>query len=71
MLAAQGWAPGAGLGKDKSGRSEAIEVKMRIEKRGLGAKGAEIAVEEGTSEGGNEDWRKKGRVRRFDEMKGW
>jgi hypothetical protein len=68
MMAAQGYVPGAGLGKDKRGRSEAIEVKMRVEKRGLGAKGAEAPVPE---QEGNEDWRKKGRTRRFDEMKGW
>jgi hypothetical protein len=66
MMAAQGWAPGGGLGKDKDGRSTALDVKMRVEKRGLGAQGAEVAVEEG-----NEDWRKKGRTRRFDEVREW
>lgn len=64
MLAAQGWAPGSGLGKDQSGRSEAIEVKMRVEKRGLGAWGAE-AVKEDI----NEDWRKRAKQRRFEELK--
>lgn len=64
MLAAQGWAPGSGLGKDQSGRSEAIEVKMRVEKRGLGARGAE-AVKEDV----NEDWRKRAKQRRFEEWK--
>lgn len=64
MLAAQGWAPGSGLGKDQTGRSEAIEVKMRVEKRGLGAWGAE-AVKEDV----NEDWRKRAKQRRFEELK--
>jgi hypothetical protein len=68
MMAAQGYVAGSGLGKDKSGRSEAIEVKMRVEKRGLGAQGAEAPVKD---EDDNADWRKKGRSRRFDEMKGW
>lgn len=68
MMAAQGYTPGAGLGKDRNGRSEAIEVKMRVEKRGLGAKGAEVPVEDGDKEA---DWRKKGRTRRFDEVKEW
>lgn len=68
MLAAQGWAPGSGLGKDRDGRSEAVEVKMRVEKRGLGAKGAEIPVEDSNGEG---DWRKKGKSRRFDEVREW
>lgn len=66
MLAAQGWAPGAGLGKDQSGRSEAVEVKMRVEKRGLGAQGAEASA---PSEDVNEDWRKKAKQRRFEQMK--
>jgi hypothetical protein len=64
MLTAQGWAPGAGLGKDRSGISEAIEVKMRVEKRGLGAWGAE-AVKEDI----NEDWRKRAKQRRYEELK--
>jgi hypothetical protein len=71
MMAAQGYTPGAGLGKDKNGRSEAIEVKMRVEKRGLGAKGAEVAVEDRQDGGKEGDWRKKGRTRRFDEVKEW
>lgn len=65
MMAAQGWAPGSGLGKGQSGRSEAIEVKMRVEKRGLGAHGAEAPPEDV-----NEDWRKRAKVRRFEEMRG-
>ena len=68
MMAAQGWAPGSGLGKDRDGRSEAVEVKMRVEKRGLGAKGAELPVEESSGEG---DWRKKGKSRRFEEVREW
>jgi hypothetical protein len=68
MMAAQGWAPGSGLGKDRDGRSEAVEVKMRVEKRGLGAKGAELPVEESIGEG---DWRKKGKSRRFEEVREW
>jgi len=68
MMAAQGWAPGSGLGKDRDGRSEAVEVKMRVEKRGLGAKGAEVPVEESSGEG---DWRKKGKSRRFEEVREW
>jgi hypothetical protein len=71
IMAAQGYIPGAGLGKDKNGRSEAIEVKMRVEKRGLGAKGAEVAVEDRQDGGKEGDWRRKGRTRRFDEVKEW
>lgn len=71
MMAAQGYTPGAGLGKNKNGRSEAIEVKMRVEKRGLGAKGAELPVEDRQDGGKEGDWRKKGRTRRFDEVKEW
>jgi len=68
MMAAQGWAPGSGLGKGRDGRSEAVEVKMRVEKRGLGAKGAEVPAEESGAEG---DWRKKGKSRRFEEVREW
>jgi hypothetical protein len=68
MMAAQGWAPGSGLGKDRDGRSQAVEVKMRVEKRGLGAKGAEAPTEESSGEG---DWRKKGKSRRFEEVREW
>jgi hypothetical protein len=68
IMAAQGWAPGSGLGKDRDGRSEAVEVKLRVEKRGLGAKGAEVPIEESNGEG---DWRKKGRSRRFEEVREW
>lgn len=68
MMVAQGWAPGSGLGKGRDGRSEAVEVKMRVEKRGLGAKGAEVPVEESDAEG---DWRKKGKSRRFEEVREW
>jgi hypothetical protein len=71
MMAAQGYTPGAGLGKERNGRSEAIEVKMRVEKRGLGAKGAEVPVEDRQDGGKEGDWRKKGRTRRFDEVKEW
>jgi hypothetical protein len=67
IMVAQGWAPGSGLGKDRDGRSEAVEVKMRVEKRGLGAQGAEKPIEEG----GEGDWRKKGRSRRFEEVREW
>jgi len=65
MMAAQGWAPGSGLGKDRDGRSEAVAVRLRVEKRGLGAQGAEKPIEE-EDEG---DWRKKGRSRRFEEVR--
>jgi len=68
MMAAQGWAPGSGLGKGRDGRSEAVEVKMRVEKRGLGAKGAEVPAEESGAEG---DWRKTGKSRRFEEVREW
>jgi len=68
MMAAQGWAPGSGLGKGRDGRSEAVEVKMRVEKRGLGAKGAEVPAEENGAEG---DWRKTGKSRRFEEVREW
>jgi len=64
-MAAQGWAPGSGLGKDRDGRSEAVAVRLRVEKRGLGAQGAEKPIEE-EDEG---DWRKKGRSRRFEEVR--
>jgi hypothetical protein len=39
-----------------------------VEKRGLGAKGAELPVEESSGEG---DWRKKGKSRRFEEVREW
>jgi len=53
------------LGKDGSGRSEPIETKMRVEKRGLGAVQSEAVRDDG---GG--DWRARGKMRRYDELKG-
>lgn len=69
MLAAQGWAPGSGLGRDQAGRSEAIEVRMRVEKRGLGAQGGEASIPRPGGEEGNEDWRKRAKMRRFEQMR--
>ncbi|RXK41805.1 hypothetical protein M231_00804 [Tremella mesenterica] len=66
MLASQGWKPGTGLGKDGSGRSTPIEVELRAEKRGLGAKGAIVA----TDVEGEGDWRIQAKRRRYDELKG-
>lgn len=58
MLAAQGWTPGTGLGKDRSGRAAPIEVEMRTERTGLGIKG--YKQEEG-------DWRQRGKQRRYED----
>ncbi|EIW71573.1 hypothetical protein TREMEDRAFT_67844 [Tremella mesenterica DSM 1558] len=66
MLASQGWKPGTGLGKDGSGRSTPIEVELRAEKRGLGAKGAIVM----TDVEGEGDWRLQAKRRRYDELKG-
>ena len=52
LLAAQGWTPGTGLGKDKSGRSEPVQVEQRDGRRGLGTEG---------------DWRERGKQRRYDD----
>lgn len=58
MLAAQGWTPGTGLGKDRSGRAEPIQVELRTERTGLGIKGSK--PEEG-------DWRQRGKARRYED----
>lgn len=63
MLAKQGWAPGRGLGKDGSGRAEALEPVMRSERAGLGARG-ELA----DTAGG--DWKTRAKERRWGEAGG-
>lgn len=52
LLAAQGWTPGTGLGKDQSGRSEPIQVEQRDGRRGLGT---------------DADWKARGKQRRYDD----
>ena len=37
ILAARGWQDGDGLGRDKSGRSEALKVKLKFDKAGVRA----------------------------------
>lgn len=53
LLAAQGWTPGSGLGKDGSGRVDPIQVGMR------GREGLGTQVEE--------DWRQRGKQRRYED----
>lgn len=62
LLASQGWTPGAGLGRNGDGRSQAIEVEVRTEKRGLGAQGAKAVVDVGEG-----NWKQRGKQRRWDE----
>lgn len=52
LLAAHGWTPGTGLGKDGSGRAEPLNVEQRVQRSGLG-----------TSEELN--WRQRGKQRRY------
>lgn len=58
LLANQGWTPGAGLGRNGSGRSEPVQVQVRTENRGLGAEGSKAVMDVGEG-----DWRKRGKHR--------
>ncbi|KAK4685796.1 hypothetical protein P7C73_g4341, partial [Tremellales sp. Uapishka_1] len=62
ILASQGWTPGTGLGKGGEGRVEPIHTEMRNGKKGLGA------MESKAAEVGQEDWRIRGRMRRYEEL---
>lgn len=65
MLARQGWTPGAGLGRDVSGRAEPIVAVLRSERVGIGARGQVADPGDGVETG---DWRARGRQRRWDEI---
>ncbi|EDQ90161.1 uncharacterized protein MONBRDRAFT_32064 [Monosiga brevicollis MX1] len=41
ILAKQGWAEGQGLGRSRSGRADAIKVKLKFDKAGIGGKNSE------------------------------
>jgi hypothetical protein len=64
MLARQGWTPGAGLGRDATGRAEPVVAVLRNERVGLGARGQ--VADPGDGAGG--DWRSRGKQRRWDEV---
>ncbi|KAL1413679.1 hypothetical protein Q8F55_001458 [Vanrija albida] len=64
LLARQGWSEGQGLGRDLSGRADAIVPVLRTERAGLGARG-QLADSGDASHG---DWRQRGRQRRWDEV---
>lgn len=65
MLARQGWTPGAGLGRDASGRAEPVVAVIRSERVGLGARGQ--VADTGDAPGAG-DWRARGKQRRWDEV---
>ncbi|WOO76580.1 Angiogenic factor with G patch and FHA domains 1 [Vanrija pseudolonga] len=64
MLARQGWSEGRGLGRDLSGRADAIVPVLRTERAGLGARG-QLAD---TGDAAHGDWRQRGKQRRWDEV---
>lgn len=64
MLARQGWTPGAGLGRDASGRAEPVLAVLRNERVGLGARGQLADADDAAGVG---DWRERGRQRRWNE----
>ncbi|TXT15557.1 hypothetical protein VHUM_00060 [Vanrija humicola] len=64
MLARQGWSEGRGLGRDLSGRADAIVPVLRTERAGLGARG-QVADSGDAAHG---DWRQRGKQRRWDEV---
>eukprot|EP00730_Choanoeca_flexa_P013543 TRINITY_DN5439_c0_g1_i1.p1 TRINITY_DN5439_c0_g1~~TRINITY_DN5439_c0_g1_i1.p1 ORF type:complete len:319 (+),score=85.73 TRINITY_DN5439_c0_g1_i1:74-958(+) len=41
LMEAQGWSEGQGLGRSTEGRSEAIKVKLKFDKAGIGGNGSE------------------------------
>ncbi|EAL20899.1 hypothetical protein CNBE2600 [Cryptococcus deneoformans B-3501A] len=61
FLGRQGWQRGEGLGKDGTGRADPIMTHTRVRKRGIGAEGS---IDDG------EDWRVKGKLRRWGDVAG-
>ncbi|AFR95540.1 hypothetical protein C343_03643 [Cryptococcus neoformans C23] len=61
FLGRQGWQRGEGLGKDGKGRADPIMTQTRVRKRGIGAEG---------SIDNDEDWRMKGKLRRWGDVGG-
>ncbi|KIR56666.1 hypothetical protein I315_00845 [Cryptococcus gattii Ru294] len=61
FLGRQGWQRGEGLGKDGKGRADPIMTQTRVRKRGIGAQGS---IDDG------EDWRTKGKLRRWGDVGG-
>ena len=62
MLAAQGWIPGQGLGKKGDGRASPIETEIRAQRAGLGTVAPPVPIQ-------GEDWRKRAKARRYDELR--
>ncbi|WVQ96018.1 hypothetical protein IAU59_003118 [Kwoniella sp. CBS 9459] len=77
ILAAQGWIPGQGLGKDRSGRADPVQAEMRNARAGLGAKGGKAYTDPSAGsgagagaggEGEKMDWKTRAKMRRWDEV---
>ncbi|OCF43859.1 hypothetical protein I317_02302 [Kwoniella heveanensis CBS 569] len=79
ILASQGWIPGQGLGKDRSGRADPVQAEMRNARAGLGAKGgiaysspilSGLKAGVGAGEVADEkmDWKTRAKMRRWNEV---